>query len=95
MTEAALNPIRSGIEIDGYVTKKCKAHIVETNKNYTKIHITLTEGKNREIRKMFEAIGKEVTLLKRIKVGEINLSGLDRGAYRKLNRNEVNYLMGL
>ena len=95
LTEAALNPIRSGIEIDGYVTKKCKAHIVETNKNYTKIHITLTEGKNREIRKMFEAIGKEVTLLKRIKVGEINLSGLDRGAYRKLNRNEVNYLMGL
>ena len=95
LTEAALNPIRSGIEIDGYVKKKCKAHIVETNKNYTKIHITLTEGKNREIRKMFEAIGKEVTLLKRIKVGEINLSGLDRGAYRKLNRNEVNYLMGL
>lgn len=95
LTEAALNPIRSGIEIEGYVTKKCKAHIVETNKNYTKIHITLTEGKNREIRKMFEAIGKEVTLLKRIKVGEINLSGLDRGAYRKLNRNEVNYLMGL
>ena len=95
LTETALNPIRSGIEIDGYVTKKCKAHIVETNKNYTKIHITLTEGKNREIRKMFEAIGKEVTLLKRIKVGEINLSGLDRGAYRKLNKQEVDYLKSL
>ena len=52
ITENALNPIRSGIEIDGYVTKKCKAHIVETNKEYTKIHITLIEGKNREIRKM-------------------------------------------
>lgn len=95
ITESALNPIRSGIEIDGYVTKKCKAHIVETNKAYTKIHITLTEGKNREIRKMFNAIGKEVSLLKRIKIGEINLSGLDRGAYRKLNKQEVAYLMGL
>lgn len=95
ITESALNPIRSGIEIDGYVTKKCKAHIVETNKEYTKIHITLTEGKNREIRKMFNAIGKEVSLLKRIKIGEINLSGLDRGAYRKLNKQEVAYLMGL
>lgn len=96
LTESALNPLRSGIEIDGgYVTKKCKAHIVETNKNFTKIHITLTEGKNREIRKMFEALGKEVTLLKRIKVGEINLSGLDRGAYRKLNNSEVAYLMSL
>ncbi len=95
ITETALNPIRSGIEIDGYITKKCKAHIVETNKEYTKIHITLTEGKNREIRKMFGAIGKEVTLLKRIKIGELSLRGLDRGAYRKLNKQEIAYLMNL
>ena len=89
VTESMLNPVRSGIEIDGYLTKKCKAHVVETNKAYTKIHITLTEGKNREIRKMFAAIGKEVTLLKRIKVGEITLRGLDRGAYRKLTPAEI------
>ncbi len=95
ITESGLNPIRSGIEIDGYMTKKCKAHIVETNKEYTKIHITLTEGKNREIRKMFAAIGKEVTLLKRIKIGEITLRGLDRGAYRKLTKQEIAYLCSL
>lgn len=95
LTEAALNPIRSGIEIDGYLTKKCKAHIVETNKAYTKIHITITEGKNREVRKMFAAIGKEVQLLKRIKVGELTLRGLDRGAYRKLSKQEVEYLNSL
>lgn len=95
-TEATLNPIRSGVEIDGgYVTKKCKAHIVETNKDYTKIHITITEGKNREIRKMFAAIGREVILLKRIKVGELTLRGLNRGAYRKLTKQEVAYLMSL
>lgn len=94
-TEAVLNPIRSGVEIDGYVTKKCKAHIVETNKAYTKIHVTLTEGKNREIRKMFAAIGKEVSLLKRIKIGEITLRGLDRGAYRKLSKQEIAYLNSL
>ena len=95
-TEATLNPIRSGIEIEGgYVTKQCKAHIVETNKDYTKIHITITEGKNREIRKMFAAIGREVTLLKRIKVGELTLRGLDRGKWRKLNKQEVAYLMSL
>lgn len=78
-------PIRSGIEIDGYVTKKCRAHIVETNKDYTKVELVLREGKNREIRKMFAAIGREVTLLKRTKVGELTLRGLDRGAFRKLN----------
>ncbi len=92
LTEADLNPIRSGIEIDGYVTKKSKAHIVETNKAFTKVHVTITEGKNREIRKMFAAIGKEVMLLKRIKIGEITLRGLDRGAYRKLTVAEVAYL---
>lgn len=92
-TEATLNPIRSGVEIEGgYVTKKCKAHIVETNKSYTKIHVTITEGKNREIRQMFAAIGKTVTLLKRIKIGELTLRGLDRGAYRKLTKQEIDYL---
>lgn len=95
LKETDLNPIRSGIEIDGYVTKKCKAHIVETNKEYTKVHVTLTEGKNREIRKMFATIGKEVTLLKRIKIGELSLRGLDRGSYRKLNKQEIAYLMSL
>lgn len=95
INEQDLNPIRSGIEIEGYKTKKCKAHIVETNKEFTKIHITVTEGKNREIRRMFEAIGKNVTLLKRIKIGDLTLRGLDRGEYRKLNKQEVAYLMGL
>ena len=95
LTEADLNPIRSGIEIDGYVTKKSKAHIVETNKAFTKVHVTITEGKNREIRKMFAAIGKEVMLLKRIKIGEISLRGLDRGSYRKLTVQEIDYLNSL
>lgn len=95
LNEAGLNPIRSGVDVGGYVTKKCKAHIVETNKEYTKIHVTITEGKNREVRKMFEAIGKEVTLLKRIRVGELSLRSLDRGAYRKLTAQEVAYLMSL
>ena len=95
INEAGLNPIRSGIDIGGYVTKKCKAHIVETNKEYTKIHVTVTEGKNREIRRMFEAIGKEVTLLKRIRIGELTLRGLDRGAYRKLTQQEIDYLRSI
>ncbi len=95
INEAGLNPIRSGVDIGGYVTKKCKAHIVETNKEYTKIHVTITEGKNREIRKMFEAIGREVTLLKRIKIGELTLRGLSRGEYRKLSRQEVIYLLSI
>lgn len=95
LTEKDLNPLRSGVEIDGVLTKKCKTHIVETNKNYTKVHITITEGKNRQIRKMFERIGKNVDLLRRIKIGELGLSGLDRGQIRALTEEEVFYLKNL
>ena len=96
LTEDDLNPIRSGIEIEGgYVTKKCKAHIVETNREYTKVEMVLREGKNREIRKMFAAIGREVMLLKRTKVGELSLRGIDRGSFRKLTPAEVEYLKSL
>lgn len=96
LTETDLNPIRSGVEIEGgYVTKKCRAHIVETNKDYTKVEMTLREGKNREIRKMFAAIGRDVMLLKRTKIGELTLRGLDRGAFRKLTPAEVEYLKSI
>lgn len=95
LTEKDLNPIRSGVELDGVLTKKCKAHIVETNKAYTKVHITITEGKNRQVRRMFEAIGKNVEFLKRIKIGQLSLSGLDRGEVRELTQEEVFYLQNL
>ena len=95
LTEKDLNPIRSGIELDGVLTKKCKAHIVETNKEYTKVHITITEGRNRQVRRMFEAIGKNVDFLKRISIGQLKIGGLDRGKIRPLNEMEIMYLKGL
>ena len=95
LTEKDLNPIRSGVELDGELTKKCKAHIIETNKDYTKVHVTITEGKNRQVRRMFEAIGKNVEYLKRISIGQLKLTGLDRGKTRKLTENEIAYLKGL
>ncbi len=91
-----LNRLRSGVEIEkGVVTKKCKINIVETDKDFTKLHVVLTEGKNREIRKMFEVIGKHITFLKRIKIGDLTLSGLDRGKVRKLTPEEIYYLQNL
>lgn len=95
LTEKDLNPIRSGVELDGVLTKKCKAHIVETNKAYTKVHVTITEGRNRQVRRMFEAIGKNVEFLKRVSIGQLKLKGLDRGEIRTLNEMEIAYLKGL
>src|SRR5699024_7611325 len=96
ITAAELNRLRAGVEIErGVITKKCRINVVETDKTYTKLHVVLTEGKNREIRKMFEVIGKHIDFLKRIKIGELTLSGLDRGKVRKLSPEEVYYLQNL
>ncbi len=96
MTDIQLNRLRAGVEIDrGVVTKKCRITVTETNKKFTKLRVVLTEGKNREIRKMFEAVGKQVVFLKRLKIGELALTGLDRGAVRKLSQEEIYYLKNL
>ena len=96
VTPVQLNRLREGVEIErGVITKKCRVNVVETNKAYTKLHVTLTEGKNREIRRMFEVVGKPVDFLKRIRLGELTLTGLDRGACRRLSQEEVFYLKNL
>ena len=96
VTVSELNRLRAGVEIErGVMTKKCKINVIETDKKFTKLHVILTEGKNREIRKMFEVIGKHIDFLKRIKIGELTLSGLDRGKVRKLSPEEIYYLQNL
>lgn len=96
VTVTELNRLRAGVEIErGVMTKKCKINVIETDEKYTKLHVILTEGKNREIRKMFEVIGKHIDFLKRIKIGELTLSGLDRGKVRKLSPEEIYYLQNL
>ena len=95
MTEKDLNPLRSGVELDGVMTKKCKAHIVETHKEYTKVHVTITEGRNRQVRRMFEAIGRNVAFLKRVSIGKLKLTGLNRGEVRPLTEQEIAYLKGM
>ena len=96
VSDAQLNRLRAGVEIErGVITKKCRVIVTETNKKYTKLRVVLTEGKNREIRKMFEAVGKTVVFLKRLKIGELTLTGLDRRSARKLTQEEVFYLKNL
>ena len=96
ISDQQLNRLRAGVEIArGVVTKKCKITVTETSKTYTKLRVVLTEGKNREIRKMFEVVGKNVDFLKRLKIGELTLTGLDRGAVRRLTPEEVYYLQNL
>ena len=93
--ESELAVLRAGVVIDGVRYSKCKAELLSFENNISRIQITLTEGKNREIRKMFEAINREVIFLKRIEMAGIKLGGLKRGEIRKLSVYEVDWLKQL
>lgn len=95
VTEVMLNKLRNGVEIDGKLTKKCNIYITEKNDKWTKMSITITEGRNRQVRKMLEAVGKEVVFLKRVKIGDLGISGINRGECRPLSRYEIDYLKNL
>ena len=95
ITDEELSKLRGGVYIDGVKTKKCNVRVIENKKEYAKLHITITEGRNRQVRKMFEAVGHNVAFLKRIKIGELTLSGLDRGEVRKLSPTEIEYLLNV
>ncbi len=95
ISEAELKTIRNGVLVDGEKTKKAFAHVVDSNKNITKLKVSISEGKNRQIRKMFESINKEVTFLKRVAIGDLHLGGVPRGKYRYLTDEEVRYLKNL
>ncbi|NLK17759.1 MAG: rRNA pseudouridine synthase [Clostridiales bacterium] len=91
--ESQLEALRRGVELDdGFVTSTAKAVILELGQDYTKLELTIYEGRNRQIKRMFSALGKEVTFLKRTKIGELKLGGLKRGTYRHLRPKEVEYL---
>lgn len=95
ITDAELNRLRAGVEIDGVLTGKSKVKVIETDKAFTKLQVTITEGRNRQVRKMFEAVGKQVVFLKRIKIGEMRLGSLPRGKVRKLTAEEIFYLKNI
>ena len=93
--ESELAVLRAGVVIDKVRYNKCKAKLINFENNISKIEIILSEGKNREIRKMFEAIGKEVIFLKRIEMAGIRLGGLKRGEIRPLKDYEIEHLKSL
>ncbi len=87
---------RKGLTLDdGTVTAPCNVTVLDTDDKFTRIEVVLHEGKNREIRRMAEALGKTVTFLKRTALGDLKLGGLSRGATRFLTTLEVQYLKKL
>ena len=99
VTEEEVKMLENGVKIENdgeeYITKKAKVKIlkIDEEKNLSRIQIVIHEGKNREVRKMCEAIGKKVLALHRSKIGNIDVKDLRLGKWRFLTQKEIDDLM--
>lgn len=92
ITEQQLVQLSSGVEIDGKMTKECNVVVLDKQIGRVVLQMTIYEGRNRQIRKMCEAVGLEVARLKRTSIGPLKLGMLKPGAYRELKPDELRAL---
>ena len=96
VTNEDIEQLQKGVKIDDeYITKPAKVKVlkIDKEKNISRIQITIHEGKNRQVRKMCEAINKKVLALHRCKIGNIEVKDLKVGNWRYLTKKEVENLM--
>lgn len=91
VTESDIEAFKNGITLDdGYLCKEAKLEIVSASEDESDVTITIQEGKFHQVKRMFEAVGKEVTYLRRIEFGTIKLDEtLTEGEYRELTDEEL------
>ena len=92
VTDEILTQLSSGVEIDGKMTAPAVIHVLDKQPGRVVLQITIHEGRNRQIRKMCEAVGLEVARLKRTTIGPLKLGMLQPGQWRELKPAEVGML---
>ena len=87
--------LKNGIEIEDYITKPAKVKIlkIDIDKKQSRLEITIHEGKNRQVRKMCEAINHKVLALHRSKIAGIGVKDLALGKWRYLSEKEVDKIL--
>ena len=91
--ESELAVLRKGVVIDGERLPSAGVKFKSFDNGFTKLSVIIDEGQNHQVRRMFEAIGKPIKLLKRVRIGGVRLGGLARGAYKDLTEDELNALV--
>ncbi len=91
VTEEDVEVLKKGVKIEDYTTKPARVRIlkIDQEKNLSRLEIIIHEGRNRQVRKMCEAIGKKVIALHRSKIGEISVKDLKIGTWRYLKKSEI------
>ncbi|MDD4839066.1 MAG: pseudouridine synthase [Clostridia bacterium] len=95
IVESDLAILRKGVVVEGVKYDRAKIKKLSMENGNARLEVTIYEGKNREIRKMFDSVEKNVIFLKRIAVEDLRLGGLGRGEWRFLREEEVEYLKSL
>lgn len=88
-TKETLARLKSGIEIDGALTRPATLRVLQRHTRQTLVEIVIHEGKKRQVRKMFQAVGHRVLHLRRTAYGRLLLGGLPPGEYRILNQGDL------
>lgn len=94
VTDEQITKLACGVKIDAGLTLPAYIKVITNEENRCVFKITITEGKNRQIRKMCEAVGLDVIRLKRISIGNLKLGMLKPGKYRELTHDEVRIIKG-
>ena len=95
VTTEEVEKLKKGVKIENYITKPARVKILKTDKekNQSRLEITIHEGKNRQVRKMCEAINHKVIALHRSKIGNIEVKNLPLGKWRYLTKSEVDMIL--
>lgn len=95
ISDTEVRQLRKGVEIDGKMTLPAVVKIIDTDDEFSRVEVTIKEGRNHQIKKMFEVVGKEVVFLKRTAIGPLKLGGLGRGEYKNLTSKEIEILKAM
>ncbi len=93
--EESIRRLRAGVQLDGRLTSPAHVRVVRYEAFDTVLLVTIHEGRYRQVRRMFEAVGHQVVQLKRVGFGPIQLGDLPRGTWRQLTLNEIRKLKEL
>ena len=94
MKESELAVLRAGVVENGKRMPSAKVELLGFKDKISRLSVIIDEGQNRQIRRMFEAIGKTIVLLKRVSIGGLKLGGLERGSFKKLTDKELIIIFG-
>ena len=92
VTDEMIDTLTTGVSLDGRMTQPCEVHILEKGENRTVLYFVITEGRNRQIRRMCEFVGLTVIRLKRVEIAGVKLGMLPIGKWRELNEKEMKHL---